>query len=195
MCLQSSPQRTAHHRAHRLLHRTVGSTRDPVMKGVLVYFSCAVLTAHIIIVQPFHVSLTHSQHNWQQRHDHVPQSGQRRPPQRHNHLDNNNGKLARLRARCSTQHWRYCTALGAGNGADLGEVKRALSATQERLEMNRSMLDEAKLGGELEYLEAMSGEDGFWNDADNARKVLGNLSRCAVRSVSLYQCMARFMRG
>lgn len=44
--------------------------------------------------------------------------------------------------------------------------------------MNRRMLDEAKLRGELEYLEGLSAEEGFWNDAASARKVLGDLNRC-----------------
>lgn len=165
------------------------------MKRVLVCYSCVVFATRMAIVQPFHVPLTHSQRNRQQRHDHVPHDGQPHQLQRHRHLDNNNGKLSRLRGRCPSQHWRYCTALGAKSGADLGEVKRALSATQERLEMNRSLLDEAKLRGELGYLETMSAEDGFWNDADNARKVLGDLNRCAVRSASLSQLIACFTRG
>lgn len=60
----------------------------------------------------------------------------------------------------------------------LGDVKRSLSTARSRLEKNRELFDEAKLKGELEYLEGVSSEADFWNDGASARKTLGNLNRC-----------------
>ena len=59
----------------------------------------------------------------------------------------------------------------------MGDVRRRLSSAQDRLEKNRGLFDEAKLEGELEYLEGVSSEAEFWNDADSARKTLGDLNR------------------
>lgn len=76
------------------------------------------------------------------------------------------------------------TALRAARSAvDVGDVKRGLAAAQDRLEKNRELFDEAKLTGELEYLEGVSSEAEFWNDANSARKTLGDLNRWAVGSV------------
>lgn len=70
------------------------------------------------------------------------------------------------------------TALGAAKLAvDVGDVKRSLSSAQDRLEKNRELFDEAKLAGELAYLEGVSSEAEFWNDANSARKTLGDLNR------------------
>ncbi len=66
---------------------------------------------------------------------------------------------------------------------DVGDVKRGLAAAQDRLEKNRQLFDEAKLAGELEYLEGVSSEAEFWNDANSARKTLGDLNRWAASSV------------
>lgn len=72
------------------------------------------------------------------------------------------------------------TAVGAAKLAvDVGDVKRSLSTAQDRLEKNRELFDEAKLAGELEYLEGVSSEAEFWNDANAARKTLGDLNRWA----------------
>lgn len=60
----------------------------------------------------------------------------------------------------------------------LGDVKRSLSTARSRLEKNRELFDEAKLKGELEYLEGVSSEADFWNDSTAARKTLGSLNRC-----------------
>lgn len=60
----------------------------------------------------------------------------------------------------------------------LGDVKRSLSTARSRLEKNRELFDEAKLKGELEYLEGVSSEADFWNDGTAARKTLGSLNRC-----------------
>lgn len=73
---------------------------------------------------------------------------------------------------------RRRTALGAAKLAvDVGDVRRGLSAARDRLERNRQLFDEAKLTGELEYLEGVSSEAEFWNDANAARKTLGDLNR------------------
>lgn len=47
--------------------------------------------------------------------------------------------------------------------------------------MNRGILNEPKLRGELEYLEGLSAEEGFWNEAVSARKVLGDMNRLKVQ--------------
>ena len=74
------------------------------------------------------------------------------------------------------------TALGAAKLAvDVGDVKRRLSSARDRLEKNRELFDEAKLAGELEYLEGVSSEAEFWNDPNSARKTLGDLNRWEVR--------------
>lgn len=62
----------------------------------------------------------------------------------------------------------------------LGDVKRSLSTARGRLEKNRELFDEAKLKGELEYLEGVSSEPDFWNDGASARKTLGSLNRSGV---------------
>lgn len=61
--------------------------------------------------------------------------------------------------------------------AGLGDVKRALSSARVRLEKNRQLFDEAKLTGELGYLEGVSSEPDFWDDGALARKTLGDLNR------------------
>ncbi|CAM9914696.1 unnamed protein product, partial [Scytosiphon promiscuus] len=82
---------------------------------------------------------------------------------------------------------RASTALGASKPAvDVGDVKRSLSTARDRLEKNRQLFDEAKLVGELEYLEGVSSEAEFWNDATSARKTLGDLNR----SVRSSRCVA-----
>lgn len=90
------------------------------------------------------------------------------------------------------------TALGAAKIAvDVGDVKRGLSTAQERLENNRKLFDEARLAGELEYLEGVSSEADFWNDANAARKTLGDLNRwvwvwmwvCLCVGVSVCRCV------
>ena len=74
------------------------------------------------------------------------------------------------------------TALRAAKVAvDVGDVKRGLTAAQNRLKKNRELFDEAKLTGELEYLEGVSSEAEFWDDANSARKTLGDLNRWAAR--------------
>lgn len=71
------------------------------------------------------------------------------------------------------------TALGAAKVAvDVGDVRRGLSTARDRLDKNRKLFDEARLAGELEYLEGVSSEADFWNDANAARKTLGDLNRC-----------------
>lgn len=81
-------------------------------------------------------------------------------------------------ARRRTCRTRAPTALGAEKLAvGAVDVKRALSMAQERLQKNRRLFDEAKLQGELEYLEGVSSEADFWNDAASARKTLGELNR------------------
>ena len=78
-----------------------------------------------------------------------------------------------MRARVRRQ-----TALAAEKlAAGFGDLKRALSVAQERLEKNRKLLDVAKLKGELEYLERISSEADFWDDATSARKTLEELNR------------------
>lgn len=73
---------------------------------------------------------------------------------------------------------RRSAALAAEKLAvDVGDVKRALSSAQDRLEKNRQLFDEPKLQGELEYLEGVSSEAEFWNDGASARKTLGDLNR------------------
>ena len=66
----------------------------------------------------------------------------------------------------------------------LGDVKRSLSTARDRLEKNRELFDEAKLKGELEYLEGVSSEADFWSDGTSARKTLGSLNRCALLGVA-----------
>lgn len=79
---------------------------------------------------------------------------------------------------------------------DLGDVKRSLSTARDRLDKNRELFDEAKLKGELEYLEGVSSEPDFWNDGASARKTLGNLNRCAYfftvggGDVQEFECLA-----
>lgn len=74
---------------------------------------------------------------------------------------------------------RQETAVAAGKETvELGDVKRELSSARDRLEKNQKFLDEAKLRGELQYLEGLSSQEDFWGDAAAARKVLSNLNRC-----------------
>lgn len=79
------------------------------------------------------------------------------------------------------------TALAAAEklAVSVGDVKRALSAAQGRLRKNRELFDEAKLKGELEYLEGVSSEAEFWNDGANARKTLSELNRYISITVSI----------
>ncbi|CAN0141959.1 unnamed protein product [Ectocarpus sp. 12 AP-2014] len=80
------------------------------------------------------------------------------------------------------------TALGAAKLAvDVGDVRRGLSSARERLEKNRQLFDEAKLEGELEYLEGVSSEADFWNDANSARKTLGDLNRLKLQLDRLHR--------
>ncbi|CAM9832047.1 unnamed protein product, partial [Phaeothamnion confervicola] len=70
-------------------------------------------------------------------------------------------------------------ATGAAE-TEVGDVRRELAALKERLAANAELLDDAKLAGELEYLEGVSGEDGFWDDPAAARAALARLA--AVRA-------------
>lgn len=88
------------------------------------------------------------------------------------------GPRRRLRVRAQV-HKK--TALAAGKiVAEVGDVKRALSSARDRLEKNRELLDEAKLKGELEYLERVSSEANFWDNGASARKTLGELNRSLI---------------
>ncbi|CAM9678984.1 unnamed protein product [Ascophyllum nodosum] len=89
----------------------------------------------------------------------------------------------RVRARVRRQTALVAEKLAAG----FGDVKRALSVAQERLEKNRKLLDVAKLKGELEYLERMSSEADFWDDATSARKTLEELNRLKVQLDRLHR--------
>ncbi|CAN0460844.1 unnamed protein product, partial [Ascophyllum nodosum] len=52
---------------------------------------------------------------------------------------------------------------------------------------NRKLLDVAKLKGELEYLERISSEADFWDDATSARKTLEELNRLKVQLDRLHR--------
>lgn len=82
------------------------------------------------------------------------------------------GHRRRSRGRSTT------TALAAEKQAiDVGDVKRGLSSARERLEKNKRLLDVSRLRGELEHLEGISSQEGFWDDAATARKTLSDLNR------------------
>lgn len=86
--------------------------------------------------------------------------------------------VPRRRALWRSPQRQTTTVLAAEKIAvSVGDVKRALSAAQDRLEKNRQLFDEAKLQGELGYLEGVSSEPGFWDDGASARKTLGELNR------------------
>lgn len=165
------------------------------------YCSCVALAAHIPIAQTFiatnYITIApsrrhhhHPRHNFRHYHYHhygqpLPQRGYDCSPTmffNSNYCDSNRtpraAPAAALRTWHSIKHRRRPEALEAQNVAGVGEVRRALSASQERLEMNRGILNEPKLRGELEYLEGLSAEEGFWNEAVSARKVLGDMNRC-----------------
>lgn len=85
---------------------------------------------------------------------------------------------SRRRALWRSTQRQTSTALAAEKLAVcVGDVKRALSTAQGRLEKNRELFDEAKLQGELEYLEGVSSEPEFWDNGASARKTLGELNR------------------
>lgn len=80
--------------------------------------------------------------------------------------------------RCRSSVGRTTTSLPAEkHGLDLGDVKRGLASSRDRLEKNKKLLDEAKLRGELEYLENMSSQAGFWDDATTAKKTMSSANR------------------